>query len=541
MFTTRLARPGKFDVSPEGEPTDRDLLLAFRQGEVAALERLIHRHTALVLRVCWGILRHKSDTEDAFQATFLVLARKAGSLGARASVAGWLFQTARRISLKLRGQRLRRSQVEKAASHPERGSGSNSRPPGEQSALNEMMEILESELARLPERFREAILLGQIEGLDRREIAVRLGIGVGAVKDRLERGREQLRAALLKRGVTLGAAILASWVAVSAAPAAQLSALAASTAKAAGAFAWGQSVFGVAPAAIALAQGFLKVLGWEKMKTTALTLASLLVFGGIALAALKDNPTRFEKGLCGRVVAFQNGKTPTVTIELGDTGALLNLDIGAQAKIWTAYEQGALEDLQPGQEVSLRLAADHRTVAEIHLRGIVREVRVKSVGSDGKITIVDEDDDGPAGQTVELPLAPDAIFRLGGLPAAKSDWKPGMTVPLELGRDGKTVHAIEAEALADSMVEGLLAEWIGPDQIKIATEDDDDRPREMRVFAINGDTLFQRDGNKSTRLEIKKGSRVVLRLDQDKKTVRAVQATSPEPTETPDPEASKKN
>lgn len=522
-------RNGGFAES--GVLADRELLRRFLAGDETAFAELVLRHAGLVMSVCRRVLRHAADAEDAFQATFLVLARKAGSLNWQESIAGWLHDTARRTSLKLRGSTARRRVVEQQAAEarPEGETTHATSDPSFQASVHELSELLDEELARLPAKFREVILLSQIEGLSRDELAERLGISAAAVKDRLERGREQLRSRLVKRGVSLTAVALAAWLVPGTAQAAGMM-LVAGTAQAAGTFATGQLAAGSVPAAVTLAQGVLKMMGFEKLKIVAACVASMLTAGTIAYGMLQDEPTRFEKGLRGQVVAVNVGKPSTVTISLEEFGTLLNLDVSGQAKVWTAFEAGQLADLKEGQFVSLRLGNDHRTVNEIHVQGQMREASIKSIAASGKITIVEGDDgeDG-VGKPMEVELAPDAILRIGGLPATRGDLKPGMQVPLELGRDGKLVNAIEAEAADNTLIDGELREVdANGNKLVFGREENNDGQPVQQSFAITAETLITLDGKPAKLADLQRGSSLKLRLADDGQTIRAIKAMSPE-------------
>ena len=521
------------NASANGVLADRELLRRFLAGNEAAFAELVQRHAGLVMGVCRRVLRHAADAEDAFQATFLVLARKAGSLNWQESIAGWLHDTARRTSLKLRGSTARRRVVEQQAAETRlEGEATHATSdPSSQASVHELSELLDEELARLPAKFREVILLSQIEGLSRDELAERLGISVAAVKDRLERGREQLRSRLVKRGVSLTAVALATWLAPTTASAAGSTALVTGTAHAAGAFATGKLAAGTVPAAVTLAQGVLKMMGIEKMKIVAACLVSLLTAGTIAYGMLQDEPTRFEMGLRGQIVSVNAGNPSTVTISLEEFGTLLNLDVSGQAKVWTAFEAGQLTDLKEGQYVSLRLGNDHRTVNEIHVQGQMREASIKSVAASGKIMIVEGDDDEDGvGKPKEVELAPDAILRIGGLPATRSDLKPGMQVPLEFGRDGKLVNAIEAEATENSVIDGELIEVdANGSKLIFGREENDDGQPVQHAYAITAETIITLDGKPARLTELKRGSSVRVRLADDGASIRVIKATSPEP------------
>jgi len=517
---------------------DRELLRRFLGGDESAFTEIVQRHAGLVMGVCRRVLREAADAEDAFQATFLVLARKAGSLDWQNSVAAWLHVTARRTALKLRGSAVRRRDVERKAVEQKAAEGrstdeatSATNDPSALATVYELSEILDDELAKLPAKFRDVFLLSQFEGLSREEVADRLGITSASVKDRLERGREQLRLRLVKRGVTLTAVALAAWIVPGTTQAAGSSALIMGTAQAAGAFATGNIAATALPAAVTLAQGVLKMMGLEKLKIAVAFFVSLLTVGSITYGMLKDEPTRFENGLRGQIVSIAASKPFTVTIALEEFNTLLNLDISESAKLWTAFEAGKLTDLKAGQFVSLRLGEDHRTVNEIHVQGAIREASIQSVASTGKIVIVeDTDDDDSQKKPIEVELAADAILRIGGLPASRDDLKPGMQIPLEFGIDGKRVNAIEAEAFENTLVEAELQEVnLSEKSLMFKTEEDDDRPAMKPSFLNTSDAIITLDGKSSTLAELKVGASLRLRLSNDGKSIRAIQAKSPEP------------
>ncbi len=513
--------------------SDRDLLCRFCEGDEAAFTKLVQRHAGLVMSVCRRILRHADDADDAFQATFLVLARKAKSSIWQDSIAGWLHQTARRTALKLRAMTVRQREVEEQVARPQdEVVAAACTNPATQTSIRELVEILDGELAQLPERFREVILLCQMEGLTREEVAERLGVSTAAVKDRLERGREQLRLRLLRRGITFSATALSVWLLSETVQAASLTTLATGTSQAAGAFATGSLAAGTSPTAATLAQGVLKMMGFEKLKYVTIWAVSFLTAGGIAVGMLRDEPTRFEKGLRGQVVSLNTGKPSTVTIALDEFGTLLNLDVSAQAKVWTAFEAGQLADLKEGQFVSLRLGDDHRTVNEIHVQGQIREASIKSVASSGKITIVeggDDDDEDGGGKPMEVELAPDAILRIGGLPAERGDLKPGMQVPLEFGRDGKLVNAIEAEAAENTLIDGELLEVeVDGNKLVFGREENDEGLPVQQSFTITAETIITLDGKPAKLVDLKRGSSLKLRLSDDGHAIRAIKAASPE-------------
>jgi RNA polymerase sigma factor (sigma-70 family) len=183
--------------------TDCRLLDRFAAGrDPEAFAELVRRHGGLVLDVCRRILGHEQDAEDAFQATFLVLARSAGSVRKRESLASFLYGVARRTALRLRTELARRRRHERGVEAAE------AEPPPDLT-WHEVRRALDEELARLPEKYRAPLVLCYLEGRTQREAASDLGWKEGILRGRLDRGRERLRARLIRRGVA-PSAILAT-------------------------------------------------------------------------------------------------------------------------------------------------------------------------------------------------------------------------------------------------------------------------------------------------------------------------------------------
>jgi RNA polymerase sigma factor (sigma-70 family) len=183
--------------------SDRDLLRSFAEtGDQSAFGTLFRRHAGMVLGVCRRVLPGEQDAEDACQATFLVLSRKAKSGRWQPSVANWLYLTARRVARNARMTAARRARREKSVAVPD------SVQPVDRMTGRELLAALDEELDRLPPRYREPLVLCYLEGLTRDEAATRLGVLPGTLKSLLERGRKRLGDALTKRGCALGAGLL---------------------------------------------------------------------------------------------------------------------------------------------------------------------------------------------------------------------------------------------------------------------------------------------------------------------------------------------
>jgi RNA polymerase sigma factor (sigma-70 family) len=167
-----------------------------------AFAELMRRHGPLVLAVCRRLLRQRQDAEDAFQAAFLALARQARALRRVRSLAGWLHNVAFRVSCNLR--RANRRHHERMQALRERRQDSTTNP------LIELQDVLDEELTALPARYREAIVLCDLQGHTREEAARRLAAPVATVGTWLSRGRNRLKERLQRRGVTLGVGSVAA-------------------------------------------------------------------------------------------------------------------------------------------------------------------------------------------------------------------------------------------------------------------------------------------------------------------------------------------
>jgi RNA polymerase sigma factor (sigma-70 family) len=258
-----------------GNLSDRELMQRFVAGrDEAAFEALVRRHGPMVLQVCRRVLRGEHDAEDVFQATFLVLARKAGTLRQQESVGNWLYGVASRLSLRARADAARRRDREG------RVAANAGRDPLAELTVREAQEALDEELVRLPARYRAPLILCCLEGLARDEAAQQLGCRAATLKSRLERARTLLRRRLARRGLVLPSAMFASLLAEGLAEAAVPPSLLQSTVRAALAFAAGAGAeAAVSAVAITLAEGALRGLSASRLKLAALILLAVLVCG----------------------------------------------------------------------------------------------------------------------------------------------------------------------------------------------------------------------------------------------------------------------
>jgi RNA polymerase sigma factor (sigma-70 family) len=256
--------------------SDPELLQRFVDDQDAtAFAALVQRHGPLVRSVCRRLLRHEADVDDAFQATFLVLFRKAGTIRRRPSLASWLYGVAFRIARKAKSQSCQRQ------AHEQRVIGASPAEPWREAAWREICAVLDEELQGLSEKYRASLVLCYLEGRTRDEAAHQLGWSLRTLQRRLERGREILRARLMRRGLTLSAGLLATALSEHVTAAALPAGLVNSTVKAILLYGAGKTAAAglISGQGAALAKGVLTAMFLRKMTTVATLVVALGVTG----------------------------------------------------------------------------------------------------------------------------------------------------------------------------------------------------------------------------------------------------------------------
>jgi RNA polymerase sigma factor (sigma-70 family) len=288
--TARELLKSLFETGTVAGLSDAELLERFETsrdaGAQAAFMALVERHGPMVLRVCRDTLGNADDAEDAFQATFVVLSRRARAIRCRESIGPWIYGVALRVAACSRKARARRRDRERrVAEMVERNELDADR--------SDVAPVVHQEVGRLPEKYRAAVVLCYLEGLTHDQAASQLGWPVGTVRSRLAWAREKLRSRLVRRGVAPSAAIIGATAEGRAVvvPASLIEA----TVRAA----LGTSTAGAVPVAVAaltgeiLRRSIMAKLGWM---ASGLVATGLVVAGGVGLVSAFEPRVNPQKG-----------------------------------------------------------------------------------------------------------------------------------------------------------------------------------------------------------------------------------------------------
>jgi RNA polymerase sigma factor (sigma-70 family) len=438
-------------AGPTGAESCPDALLLeqfIERGDEQAFKTLVARHGPMVLSVCQRILNDLHHAEDAYQATFLMLARRARSVRRPRALAAWLHGVARHCALKARDTQARHRRHEGTAlssssvdPHPD--------PLAEVSA-REVLVILDEEIARLPEAYRMPLILCCLEGLSQEEAARRLGLSADSVRGRLERGRKRLRCRLEKRGLTLSAA-LAVLLAAETAKAAVPALLVHSTVKAA------LTGTGVSPMALALVKAVLRTVFLTKLKVVGGGVLLLGVLGlGVGFHSLRWAPSEPD-----------SPAEPIAVVSLDQQPPLLISDPQSRVVEVTAVKKRVIRPNQVDLELVLRYdffggkgsqvkdASVHKHHGVLHDGEIVTGEGNPAVKLRGKGGITQAD-------ILDLTSRPFTVGALcrptagAGVVATLGDKNNGFSLYL---KDKKPVFAVR--------VDGELAQVVGDDPMEL--------------------------------------------------------------------------
>ncbi len=313
-----------FNVGAIRELTDGQLLERFSTGRGEAAElafaALVERHGAMVRRVCRAQLGDPHDTQDAFQATFLILVKKARALWVRDSLGPWLHQVAFRTALCARSAAARRRRHERRSAKM-----AASQERQEDRANPDLEQVVHEEISRLPESYRAAILLCDLQGFTCEEAARRMGRPVGTVKCWRFRGRERLRARLIRRGLAPVAAVGAA-LSLDVARAAVPVRIAEETVRLAVRALCDSMTAGEVSASVRmLVKGVLKTMLLSKLRTTAIAVFAMVFLaaglGAVAWVVAKDSSRALDEG-ARPAFAQQPRRAPSPIKERAETWPL---------------------------------------------------------------------------------------------------------------------------------------------------------------------------------------------------------------------------
>ncbi len=402
--------------------TDGKLLECFlSHRDEAAFAALVKRHGPMVWGVCRRLLNHQ-DAEDAFQATFLVLTRKAASIKPREMVGNWLYGVAHQTALQARRTATRRRAREKQVREMPDAKAE------QQDLWDDLRPLLDQELSRLPDKYRAIIVLCDLEGKTRKETAQQLGCPEGTVAGRLARARSMLAKRLARHGLAVSSGALAAMLSEKVASACVPTSALSSTIQAASLFAVGQAATtgAISIQAVALTEGVLKTMLMSKLKAA---LAVVLVLGFLATGATV---------LTGR--AAKDDKPPIT----GEN--VIKPQKQAKGGIAWGKEVGGL---QAGLDI---LPNEHRTYH--HGQTITLVVRVRNVGTQTvKFEYIRQylDENSPVVTDAEGKTVPQVKLDVTGLvhPAVEVNLAPGQEIQLESRIGGKSGAKRELKPASD--------------------------------------------------------------------------------------------
>ncbi|MFL5338583.1 MAG: sigma-70 family RNA polymerase sigma factor [Gemmataceae bacterium] len=346
------------DVGPDGGGmTDRELLARFLgRRDDDALAALVRRHAPMVWGVCCRLLPNRHDAEDAFQATFLVLVRKAASVP-RPAVANWLYGVARQTAVRLRATAAKRGRREtQVMNMPEPGTRDQE--------SSDLQSMLDEELGRLPDHYRGVVVLCDLEGLTRKEAARQLGVPEGSVASRLARARALLAKRLTRRGIVFSGGSVAAELSAGPASAFAPPALVASTIRAASLLAAGQAATGAIPATVAaLTEGVVKAMFVTKLKSASAVLLVVAALAGAAgliyQARAAEPPTAKQERHIAQTQPHTEPKPLSAKTDrerMVGNWFIMNDDSGRRGEMWAITEDSILMHAKNGGGITERYA-----------------------------------------------------------------------------------------------------------------------------------------------------------------------------------------
>jgi RNA polymerase sigma factor (sigma-70 family) len=530
--------------------TDGQLLDCFlNRREQAALEALVRRLAPMVWGVCRRLLHDLHDAEDAFQATFLVLLRRATCISPSEMVGNWLYGVAHQTALKARATAAKRRAREKQPiDMPE--------PVAPQSdSWPDLQPLLDQELSRLPDPYRVVIVLCELEGKSRKEAARQLGWPEGTVAGRLSRARELLAKRLTRRGVAVSGSLLAMLLARNSATAAVPIPVMSSTINAVMSVAAGQASAGLISTQVAaLTAGATKAMLLSKIKFAAAVIltASFVCGAGVFMRhALADKPAAQISKEKPAAPSKEDATELTGTVQSVDAAkntltffdkqfgvrtfdvardARVILDDGSGSKF--GFKDGKLADIAEGFVVTLRLAEDGKKVVGIWAEAATIHGELKAVSAEKRtVTVAIPGGKNEPAQEKTFEVAAKALVSVNdgkwkGKPPAGgtklADVPLGTNVTMKVSADRKLVTSIHAEG---QEIHGFIKAVDGnKNTVTVTIGGDKDRTFNVPAAAY----LAINDGKQKGKqppappaklTDVPVGAEVTLRLTLDQKAI----------------------
>jgi RNA polymerase sigma factor (sigma-70 family) len=396
LFLRRLTRGLATETLVD--QSDRQLVEQYlARRDEAVYTALVRRHGPMVYRVCWRVLQQEQDAEDAFQATFLVLAQNLHSVRKMDSLASWLHGVAHRVALKAKAQAATRRRHEERA-------GQSQPVPGDEVTWGELRRALDAELAQLPDKWRLPLILCYLEARTQDEAARHLGWSRTTLQRRLADGRAALGRRLARRGVVWPAALSAVLLSECVAPAAPAPGLVGSTVEAAACVAAGRAATSAVSVKVAaLTEGVLKTMLLSKLK---LVTALVLVVAALSGAVRLIYQTQAAEQPKAQAVTEQADKE-----KRGAAKAAPKTDLDRLQGVWkldhAEINGGTARNLEALKKVRLVIKGDKITLGKDEGHDETGSIKVDSTKQPKEIDLILT---GPAGN----PLTNPGIYKLDG-------------------------------------------------------------------------------------------------------------------------------
>ncbi len=536
---------------PYADPaTDRELIGRFHGSrDEAAFAALVDRHGPMVLGACRRALRDAHAADDAFQATFFILAKKAGAVRWQDSLGGWLYLVSQNVCRKALAKLSRKPQALSDGAEP-------SQPV--QPAASELSAILDEELRRLPSGYRDAIVLCHLQGQSVDEAAKSLGVSEGQLRGRLHRGREKLRERLTQRGVALS--VTALTVALSTTNAAAVPAVLKTTlASGVLAFADGTGASAVSETVFTLTTEVLTAMSRTKFQLIAAL--SILIVGGVFTAGVALQPSQAQVSqvvennrrnqpqiLPSQTVQIRedvkidrregtiksvDGPGNKLVIILDEDKFELAVELEPKVEIIVARRPVKLGELTVGMRAAASFMGTEKKAFQLEAHWPRLDTVVKGTDTAKNILTVKAEGNNGFEFEVPLPVGADAKIELEGLSVGLGDLAAGSKIEVEFALDKKTVVGIVAEGSKDDLPATVKSVDIANKTITLSVKVaglKDERAVDLS-FGVTSDAKFRLVGKDVALADLKADMPVVARFAADRRTINMVYAAPPLPKE----------